>query len=143
MLSLNDRNSDFKYLDSTIDQGIKDIRVAGSTSHSIPNWEIWGPLAYDQAIETYLLTKKGERLFHIYFGSTLTNYLFRKSSEIDDSIKGDVFNDLEKALSIYIDRESSTISATPEDPHKIVMRIRYACNDPVIAPRWLSTVFSI
>lgn len=127
---------DFKRVGDTLDSGYYDV-----TLFSNPNvCEIKGASAMDQALENYLLTIPGERLFNIEFGSPLYQILFQKNIN-QEEIRERIYTQVENALNIVIDRSTAELGQT-NDTHVLKIHFRYTTLDGTIVNHEFSRKFS-
>ena len=127
---------DFKRVGDTLDSGYYDVTLFSNPKAS----EIKGAAAMDQALENYLLTIPGERLFNIEFGSPLYQILFQKNVN-QDEIRERIYNQVETALQIAIDRSSAELLST-NDSHVLKIHFRYSTLDGTIINHEFSRKFS-
>jgi phage baseplate assembly protein W len=130
------KSSDFKRVGDKVDSGYYDISLFND-----PNiYECKGTYAMDQALENYLLTIPGERLFNLKFGSPLYLILFQKNVD-QDEIRNSIYQNIENALSISIDRSTADLGQT-DDPHVLSIHFRYSTRDGVITNHEFTRRFS-
>lgn len=121
-----DQSPDFKRVGDSLDAGYYDITLMNNSEL----YECKGLYAMDQAIENYILTVPGERLFNIEFGSPLYAVLFQKNANTEE-LRNSIYLQIEKALNITIDRDTADINGT-DNPHIFRIHFRYSTNDGVI-----------
>ena len=127
---------DFKRIGDSEDAGYYDVSL-----YNNPNeYEVKGTYAMDQALENYLLTIPGERLFNLEFGSPLYKILFTKNVD-QDEIREKVFQRVESVLNIRIDRTTGQIGTT-DDPHVLLIHFKYSTNDGIITNHEFTRRFS-
>jgi len=131
-----DQSPDFKRVGDTVDTGYYDVSLFNDAS----TYECKGFHAMDQAIENYLLTIPGERLFNLSFGSPLYLVLFQKSADRDE-LRSQLYSQIEKDLSIVLDRSTADLGPT-EDPHVLRIKFRYSTTDGVITDHEFTRRFS-
>lgn len=127
---------DFKRVGDTEEAGYYDISLFNRDN----SYEVKGTTAMDQALENYLLTIPGERLFNIAFGSPLYLLLFQKNTDQDD-LREQIYRNVETALNISIDRDQAYVSGT-DDPHVLQIHFKYSTTDGVITNHEFSRRFS-
>ena len=127
---------DFKRVGDTLDTGYYDVSLFNNPK----SYEIKGAAAMDQALENYLLTIPGERLFNIEFGSPLYQILFRKNIN-QDEIREEIYSQVENALQIVIDRSTAELGQT-NDTHVLKIHFRYTTLDGTIINHEFSRRFS-
>lgn len=120
------KSSDFKRVGDKIDSGYYDLSLFNDANE----YECRGTHAMDQALENYLLTIPGERLFNLDFGSPLYLILFQKNVD-QEEIRDQIYQNIENALSIIIDRDTIDVGET-DDPHVLKIHFRYSTRDGVI-----------
>ena len=129
-------SQDFKRAGDSVEAGYYDI-----TLFNDPNmYECEGAYAMDQALENYLLTVPGERLFNLSFGSPLYRVLYQKSvnsSELRESI----YQNIENALNISIDRSTADLGDAG-DPNILTIHFKYSTRDGVITDHEFARRFS-
>lgn len=127
---------DFKRVGDTVEAGYYDL-----TLYSEPDaYECNGAHAMDQALENYLLTIPGERLFNLAFGSPLYKILFSKNVN-QDEIRNKVFQQMEDLLNITIDRSTGGLGQT-DDPHVLAIHFKYSTRDGAITDHEFTRRFS-
>lgn len=127
---------DFKRVGDTVDAGYYDITLYNEPD----SYECKGTHAMDQALENFLLTAPGERLFNLGFGSPL--YLILFSKNIDrEAIREKVFIQMEEFLKIRIDRTTADLGQT-DDPHVLTIHFKYSTTDGVITNHEFTRRFS-
>jgi len=119
-------SQDFKRVGDTAEAGYYDISLFNDPQM----YECKGFYAMDQAIENYLLTIPGERLFNLGLGSPLYKILFSKNVDRDE-IREKIFQQMETFLNISIDRSTGGIGQT-DDPHILAIHLKYSTRDGVI-----------
>lgn len=117
---------DFKRIGDKVDSGYYDLSLFNDKME----YECKGTYAMDQALENYLLTIPGERLFNLQFGSPLYLILFQKNIDTEE-IRDQIYQNVEDALSIVIDRDSTVLEPT-EDSHILTIHFKYSTRDGVI-----------
>ena len=127
---------DFKRVGDTVEAGYYDISLFNRENA----YEVKGTIAMDQALENYLLTIPGERLFNIAFGSPLYLMLFQKNND-QDELREQIYRTVENTMNISIDRDSAYVSGT-DDPHVLQIHFKYSTNDGVITNHEFSRRFS-
>lgn len=127
---------DFKRVGDTLDSGYYDVTLFSNPKSS----EIKGAASMDQAIENYILTIPGERLFNIEFGSILYQILFQKNTN-QDEIRERIYTQVENALQIIIDRSTAELGQT-NDTHVLKIHFRYTTLDGTIVNHEFSRKFS-
>lgn len=130
------KSSDFKRVGDKVDSGYYDISLFNDQNI----YECKGTYAMDQALENYLLTIPGERLFNLKFGSPLYLILFQKNVD-QDEIRNSIYQNIENALSISIDRSTADLGQT-DDPHVLSIHFRYSTRDGVITNHEFTRRFS-
>jgi hypothetical protein len=130
------KSPDFKRVGDKLDSGYYDISLF---NHS-EEYECKGTYAMDQALENILLTIPGERLFNLEFGSPLYLLLFQKNYD-QDELRDKIYQSIENALSIVIDRDTSDLGTT-DDPHVLLIHFRYSTKDGVITNHEFTRRFS-
>ena len=130
-------SSDFKRVGSYVPNGYYDVTLLNKPNE----YECYGVYAMDQALENYLLTVPGERLFNVEFGSPLYAVLFKNNTNTEE-LKEQIYQNVENMLSIVIDRNDAEISTVPEDPHVFTIHFRYSTNDGVIINHEFTRRFS-
>jgi phage baseplate assembly protein W len=129
-------SSDFKRVGDTVEGGYYDVTLFNDGDM----YECSNFYAMDQAIENYLLTIPGERLFNIRFGSPLYSILFRKNDN-QEEIREMIYSDVENALQISIDRSTAEIGPT-DNPHILKIHFRYSTLDGAILNHEFARRFS-
>ena len=127
---------DFKRVGDTVEAGYYDISLFNRENSD----EVKGTIAMDQALENYLLTIPGERLFNIAFGSPLYLMLFQKNND-QDELREQIYRTVENTMNITIDRDSAYVSGT-DDPHVLQIHFKYSTTDGVITNHEFSRRFS-
>lgn len=127
---------DFKRVGDTIDTGYYDLSLFSNSKVS----EIKGANAMDQALENYLLTIPGERLFNVEFGSPLYQILFQKNVN-QEEIRERIYSQVEHALQIVIDRSTADLDQT-NDTHVLKIHFRYSTLDGTIINHEFTRKFS-
>lgn len=135
MLDINS-SPDFKRIGDTEDAGYYDISLFNNPNE----YEVKGTNAMDQALENYLLTIPGERLFNLAFGSPLYQILFTKNVD-QDQIREKVFQRMEDVLGIIIDRKTGGIGQT-DDTHVLTIHFKYSTKDGLITNHEFTRRFS-
>ena len=120
------KSPDFKRIGDKIDSGYYDVSLFNDKNE----YDCKGTHAMDQALENYILTIPGERLFNLQFGSPLYQILFQKNVD-QEEIRNRIYRDIENALSIIIDRSTADLGQT-DDPHILSIHFRYSTRDGVI-----------
>ena len=119
-------STDFKRIGDKVDSGYYDLSLFNDRME----YECRGTYAMDQALGNYLLTVPGERLFNLEFGSPLYVILFQKNIDTEE-IRDQIYQNVENALSIVIDRDSIVLEPT-EDSHILKIHFKYSTRDGVI-----------
>lgn len=127
---------DFKRVGDTVEAGYYDLTLFNEPD----SYECKGTHAMDQALENFLLTVPGERLFNLGFGSPLYLILFTKNVD-QESIREKVFIQMEELLKIRIDRKSAALGQT-DDPHVLAIHFKYSTTDGVITNHEFTRRFS-
>jgi hypothetical protein len=130
------KSPDFKRVGDKLDSGYYDISLFNNSEE----YECKGTYAMDQALENILLTIPGERLFNLEFGSPLYLLLFQKNYD-QDELRDKIYQSIENALSIVIDRDTSDLGTT-DDPHVLLIHFRYSTKDGVITNHEFTRRFS-
>ena len=130
------KSSDFKRVGDKVDSGYYDISLFNDQNI----YECKGTYAMDQALENYLLTIPGERLFNLKFGSPLYLILFQKNVD-QDEIRNSIYQNIENALSISIDRSTANLRQT-DDTHVLSIHLRYSTRDGEITNHEFTRRFS-
>ena len=130
------KSPDFKRVGDKIDSGYYDVSLFNDANV----YECRGTYAMDQALENYLLTIPGERLFNITFGSPLYLILFQKNVD-QDELRERIYQNIENALGITIDRSSAEVL---QNDNSLVLTIhfRYSTRDGVITDHEFTRRFS-
>jgi len=127
---------DFKRVGDTVEAGYYDVSLFNNEN----SYEVKGTTAMDQALENYLLTIPGERLFNVTFGSPLYIMLFQKNNDSED-LREQIYRNVEAALRIKIDRNSAYVDGT-DDPRVLQIHFKYSTNDGVITNHEFTRRFS-
>lgn len=112
-------NADFKDYGAAGENPYRDIN--GDDISQTP--EIYGTDALDQAIEAVIVTEPWERLFNIDFWSPFYRLLFQNEGDVENIIN-EVFQMIEKWVSVRIDRNNADVS-TDAFNHTVALKIPY------------------
>ena len=129
-------SSDFKRVGDTVEAGYYDLTLFNDSEM----YECSNFYAMDQAIENYLLTIPGERLFDLSFGSPLYSVLFQKNSNTEE-LREMIYRNVENELRITIDRSTAEIGNT-DNPHILKIHFRYSTLDGAILNHEFARRFS-
>ena len=136
MLSIS-ASSDFKRIGDTYQLGYYDLSMLDSSN----NIECINPVdAIDQAIENYILTDPGERLFNLNFGSPITRILFQNNVNTEE-VRNNLYTSIEMALDIVIDRSTEGIELN-ESSHILYIHFNYSTSNGVILNHSFQRKFS-
>ena len=130
------KSPDFKRVGDKIDSGYYDVSLFNDENV----YECKGTYAMDQALENYLLTIPGERLFNITFGSPLYLILFQKNVD-QDELRERIYQNIENALGITIDRSAAEVLQN-DNSHVLTIHFRYSTRDGVITDHEFTRRFS-